>query len=155
MARRQAGLPAGKVYGVDLCGAAAGCASVIVVLRFMDAPSGAIFAGAIAALAAVFFARAAGSRLQWAGLSVAGLTLLTLANAAASPPPLRPTLIKGKQEDAASLAYSRWNTYSRVTMTRPRTVTPFFWSASPRIPEASLRPVSMRRRRPTRSRPRR
>jgi hypothetical protein len=143
LALTQAGLPAGKVYGIDLCGAAAGCASVIIVLRFMDAPSGAIFAGAVAALAAVFFAYAAGSRLHWAGLAVAGLTLLTLANAASSPPPLRPTLIKGKHEDAGTLAYARWNTYSRVTMTRPRTVTPFFWSVSPRIPEASLQPVNM------------
>ncbi len=47
--------PVGQVYGVDLLGAALGCASVIGLLNLLDGPTAVIVAGAIAAFSALAF----------------------------------------------------------------------------------------------------
>ena len=50
--------PVPLVYGVDLIGAATGCLVVLAVLTFVDSVSALFFVGALAALAAIFFASA-------------------------------------------------------------------------------------------------
>ena len=74
LALTRSGLPTGIVYGVDLVGAALGCALVVPVLRVIDAPSAAILSAAVAALAAVCFASAEGLRTRPAWLTAAALT---------------------------------------------------------------------------------
>src|SRR3954468_2056501 len=64
LALTRAGLPASRAYGIDLLGAASGCALVIPVLARLDAPSAALLAAALAALAAALFAGAAGGKLR-------------------------------------------------------------------------------------------
>ena len=54
LALTRAGLPASRAYGIDLIGAARGCALVIPVLALLDAPSAALLAAALAAAAALF-----------------------------------------------------------------------------------------------------
>src|SRR3954470_19771315 len=54
--------PVSLVYGVDLLGAALGCAAVVGILEVLDGPTAILFAGLIAAAAALAFARAATSR---------------------------------------------------------------------------------------------
>jgi hypothetical protein len=49
--------PIGRVYGVDLLGAALGCLGVIAILNYTDGPSAILWVGAIGAAAAIFFAR--------------------------------------------------------------------------------------------------
>ena len=50
--------PVGKVYGVDLIGAAAGCLGVLAILNLTTGPSAVLWVGALIALAALVFARA-------------------------------------------------------------------------------------------------
>jgi hypothetical protein len=51
--------PVAQVYGVDLLGAALGCAAVVILLNVLDGPSTTVFAGALAAASAACFAAAA------------------------------------------------------------------------------------------------
>jgi spermidine synthase len=140
----RAGLPAGRAYGIDLLGAACGCALVIPVLALLDAPSAALLAAALAALAAALFAGAAGSKLRapiWVGLGLLGLTLL---NASQPFPPLRPAWVKGTHEDVSYFDSMRWNSYSRVTIEKEVTAPPFFWAMGENVPETLLAPRAQR-----------
>src|SRR5262245_11180594 len=49
--------PVGRVYGVDLLGAAVGCLGVIVLLNVCNGPSAVLWTAVIAALGAWFFSR--------------------------------------------------------------------------------------------------
>jgi len=49
--------PVGRVYGVDLVGAAVGCFGVLFLLNASDGPSAVLWTGVIAALGAVLFSR--------------------------------------------------------------------------------------------------
>src|SRR6185503_9150240 len=103
LALTRANLPASTAYGVDLVGAALGCALVIPLLDRFDAASAALLACSLAGLAAACFglARGSGGRGQFlggAGLA-ALLVVLGLGNAGAEPPPLRPAWVKTKLED--------------------------------------------------------
>ncbi|MET0342744.1 MAG: hypothetical protein ABW252_17185 [Polyangiales bacterium] len=144
LALTRAGLPAGRAYGIDLLGAASGCALVIPVLALLDAPSAALVAAALAALAAALFAGAAGSKLRGPILIALGLLGLTLANVSAPFPPLRPLWVKGDPEDVSKFDSMRWNSYSRVTIEKPVTRPPFFWGVGTKIPDAMLAPVTQR-----------
>src|SRR6516225_6960010 len=77
--------PVNQVYGVDMLGAALGCASVVLVLNLLDGPSAMIFSGAVAALAAACFAASgtglAGPRKR-AVWTTGVLAVLTLFNTA-------------------------------------------------------------------------
>ena len=144
LALTRAGLPAGRAYGIDLLGAASGCALVIPVLALLDAPSAALLAAALAALAAALFARAAGGKLRalvWVGLGLLGLTLV---NASQPFPPLRPAWVKGMHEDVAYFDSIRWNSYSRVSIEKEVTGPPFFWAPGVKTPATLLAPIAQR-----------
>ena len=49
--------PVGRVYGVDLVGAAVGCFGVLFLLNLSDGPSAVLWTSAIAALGALLFSR--------------------------------------------------------------------------------------------------
>jgi len=144
LALTRSGLPAGRAYGIDLLGAASGCALVIPVLAWLDAPSAALLAAALAALAAALFAGAAGGKLRapvWVGLGLIGLTLL---NASQPFPPLRPAWVKGRHEDVAYFDSIRWNSYSRVGIEKMVTGPPAFWAAGENTPKTVLAPLAQR-----------
>ena len=144
LALTRAGLPAGRAYGIDLLGAASGCALVIPVLAVLDAPSAALLAAALAALAAALFARAAGGKLRalvWVGLGLLGLTLV---NASQPFPPLRPAWVKGMHEDVSYFDSIRWNSYSRVSIEKEVTGPPFFWAPGVKTPATVLTPIAQR-----------
>jgi hypothetical protein len=142
LALTRSGLPTGLVYGVDLIGAAAGCALVVPLLRVIDAPSAAIFAGAIAAVAAVSFASAEGVRTRPAWLTTGGLLLLVLLNASHVPGFIRPAWVKGLREDVSIFAFYKWNTYSRVTVRNTIEGPPLFWARGRNTPAAVLTPIT-------------
>jgi hypothetical protein len=144
LALTRAGLPAGPAYGIDLLGAASGCALVIPVLALLDAPSAALLAAAFAALSAALFARAAGEKLRAPVAVGLGLLGLTLVNASQPFPPLRPAWVKGMHEDVAHFDSMRWNSHSRVTIEKAVTRPPFFWAVGERVPETVLAPLDQR-----------
>ncbi|PYT33196.1 MAG: hypothetical protein DMF52_16075 [Acidobacteria bacterium] len=58
-------LSVGRVYGVDLAGAALGCLGVIGFLDIVDAPSAILLTGAVAAAAAALFAGSGRGHGNW------------------------------------------------------------------------------------------
>ena len=144
LALTRSGLPANWVYGVDLVGAASGCAAIIFVLNVVDAPSAAIFAAAIAAASAGLFAWAGGLSLLRPSLATAALLLFATCNAYVHPSPFRPLWVKGVQERPEWLAGLAWNTYSRVTIDHEVINPPMFWAKGQKTPDEVLKPIAQR-----------
>jgi spermidine synthase len=148
LALTRAGLPASIAYGVDLVGAALGCALVIPLLDAFDAPSAALIAASLGAVGAACFGLARGvpGRGQVAGSSIlaAVLIALGLANASAEPPPLRPAWVKAKPEDPEIYSWIGWNTYSRVSVTKTEITPPYMWAGSRLMPPELGAPTKQR-----------
>ena len=138
-----AGLPPGKAYGVDLLGAATGCALVIPALALLDAPSAALIAAAVGALAAGCFARAAGGKVRTPLLVALGCIGIALTNASARVPPLRPAWVKGEREQPNNFLSIHWNSHSRVTV-EPLEGAPVLWGVGENTPLEVLAPIEQR-----------
>lgn len=145
----RAGLPPGRVYGVDLVGAATGCGVVIPLLDWLDAPSAVLVAAALAALAAFAFAAArtdpeARRHRRMAGGLAVVLVVLGVVNATAERPWLRAHTVKGKAESPSQFLYEGWNTYSRVTVDQTLVFPPVLWAAGRLSPLELFTPLPQR-----------
>lgn len=153
LALTRAGLPEGRVYGVDLIGAAFGCAAVVPLLAWVDAPSAVFVAAAVAALSGWAFARGADlpARTGHVALVVAALLSISAAvNVTGAGSLLRPNAllgpkwIKGLAEWPERYSYVGWNTYSRVTVDQEIVMPPTFWAAGRSVPPEMLQPIPQR-----------
>ncbi|PRP93098.1 hypothetical protein ENSA5_45410 [Enhygromyxa salina] len=148
LALTRAGLPASIAYGVDLCGAALGCALVIPLLDALDAASAALVAAAVGAVGALCFGLArgpAGRRQLGSGVALSvALVGLGLSNASAEFPPLRPAWVKAAPEDPEGFEYVGWNTYSRVSVDKTIEVPPHMWAGSRLMPLELREPTPQR-----------
>jgi spermidine synthase len=142
--------PTGQVYGVDLLGAALGCVAVLVLLNIMDAPSAVIVAGAISGLSSLAFAASASaedrqrlkSKPWWRQPAAVVITLLALALFnALSPIGFSPIMSKDMLDFSGRFGrFEKWNTYSRIRVTRPRTMPVVLWGASSKLPPGTSVP---------------
>ena len=145
--------PIGRVYGVDLLGAASGCLGVLLLLNATDGPSGVIWVGAIAAAAAMLFAGSGiGAEPQKKprlhGLLSRRTTILGLLVLAAffnglTSYGLQPLVSKGRFEGGSSYIFREWNTFSRVVVTPTYLSWPEMWGPSPRVAEVAV-PIEQR-----------
>jgi hypothetical protein len=139
--------PIGKVYGADLIGAAAGCIGVLVLLNVTSGPSAVLWVGALTGLAALGFASglsnlhespSLGSKLlRYRQSIVTGCLLFAIANTLTTYG-VRPTIIKDHLEAPNDLAYDRWNSFSRITVSQNETVPPMMFGASPHLPRLTI-----------------
>ena len=131
--------PVGRVYGVDLVGAALGCLGVLALLNRTDGPTAVLWVSVMAALAAYLFTRSRiGTRpgrsrpCMWMQ-SRAHLVLLVLIGAiignTLSPYRLRPLVVKGQWE--APALFEAWNSFSRVAVFANPSSSPHMWGPSP------------------------
>jgi spermidine synthase len=131
--------PVGRVYGVDLAGAALGCLGALLLLNRTDGPTAVLWVSVMLALAAYLFTRARiGTRAgryrpcMWL-LSRSHLVLLVLLGGlignALSPYRLRPLFVKGQWE--APALFEAWNSFSRVAVFRHPSSAPHMWGPSP------------------------
>jgi hypothetical protein len=135
--------PVSQVYGVDLLGAALGCAAVVLLLNVLDGPTTLLVTGAIVGLAACCFAASAsgGERQQlktraWWQRPVpvtSALLALSLLNSTSSLG-LRPMIVKDSVERSGLNRIERWNSYSRIIAYQPQTAQPYLWGPSPTMP---------------------
>lgn len=131
--------PVSKTYGIDLIGAAAGCLCVLLLMRFMDAPSAILFLVLLAFTASICFARATkkpnkGSRFGTAVFITAAISLII--NLSMERPFIYPFWVKSHFITQDALSHDQWNTISRVTVTNEiQDTAPFLWGASPMLPE--------------------
>ncbi len=140
--------PIGQVYGADLIGAAIGCVGVLAFLNVTSGPSAVLWVGALIGFAALGFAGSGlgalpgspslGSKLFLYRRSIViGCLLLAAANTL-TPYGVRPTIIKDHLEGPADLAYDRWNSFSRITVSQNQTAPPAMFGASPRLPPSTI-----------------
>ncbi len=134
--------PVGRVYGVDLAGAALGCLGVLAVLNMTDAPSAVLWISATAAAAALLFVRSGIGRApksppplaflpRRCGLVTLALVLIAAGNGL-SEHRLRPLFVKGVSELGNNRPiFDRWNSYSRVTVTDDGVTAPKMWGPAP------------------------
>ncbi|MDH3741136.1 MAG: hypothetical protein OER56_06005 [Hyphomicrobiales bacterium] len=143
--------PIGKVYGVDLIGAAIGCFGVLLLLNLTDGPSAVLWTSVAAAIGAVFFAKSHDSKAllpneengiskhsRWLWLLilliVAGLNSLDDRRRG-----LYPVFAKGQSQLSGLPWFETWNSYSRVTATRPFQRAPFLWGPSETLDLSKLK----------------
>jgi spermidine synthase len=140
--------PVGRVYGIDLIGAAMGCLSALALLNLTDAPSAVLWVSVLGMVASMCVARAhVGSaplqKLLLAGFLARHRALLVLFLVAAiansmTDRGLRPIFVKGKLESVGKMERSateqlllqRWNSFSRVAVFDLGVGWPKMWGAS-------------------------
>lgn len=141
--------PASLVYGVDLLGAALGCAAVIGILNVFDGPSAALFAGLIASLAAQAFACGATmpeqailqQRGRWRRpLPVAFLLAVSIPLNMSIPFGFKPVIVKDSFESGFRTRFERWNSYSRIVAYPPVTseLRRCLWGPSPLLDKTQV-----------------
>jgi hypothetical protein len=140
--------PIGRVYGVDLVGAAAGCLGVLALLNVTSGPGAMLWVSVLIALAALSFAGSGlgsipepssfGARLvQRRWVILASLAALAFANELTIYG-ARPHTVKDRFEHPETLSYDRWNSFSRITVAPSYQGPAAMWAASPRMPERTI-----------------
>lgn len=149
--------PIGRVYGVDLAGAAAGCLGVLALLNLTDAPSAILWVSAMTMAAAVLFANtgigakpavapAMAAPLRRHYLSILVLACFALGNSILpQQSKLKPIFVKGKIEMIDGLQlFEEWNSFSRIGVFRDESEEPQMWGPSPRFRPEDW-PISQRK----------
>ncbi len=138
--------PIGRVYGIDLAGAAVGCLGVLWLLNFTDGPSSVLWVAAIAALGALVFpgnaaATPDGRRLPLARVFGKHTAVFIVLAAGAFANGLgdfglQPLVVKDEAETADKYFYKEWNSFSRIAVAPPMTLRmPYLWAPSPLLQE--------------------
>jgi predicted membrane-bound spermidine synthase len=121
------------LYASDLIGASLGCLLVLGGLEIFDAPSLVILCAAIGMLAALIFARGNAifkpRRLSWVILAI--LLIIAAVNSTTSYG-IRPYVVKGLLQDPSDYFLEKWNSFSRVIVSKKTEGEPQFWGISPR-----------------------
>ncbi len=131
--------PVGRVYGVDLAGAAAGCLAALALIGVTDGPSVVLWAAAMGAAASYAFARWArdtqplrplpsGWLIERRRLILAVTCLAALGNGLTDRG-LVPQYVKGHFEGGPPL-FRKWNSFSRVVMSDTYVDVPQMWGPS-------------------------
>ena len=136
--------PIGRVYAVDLVGAAVGCLGVLLLLNSTDGPSAILWVATMAALGAFFFSRSAIGRPPVTIPSIDRIlgqripifvVLLTCSIVnGLSDYGLQPLIAKGRFEGGDSHIFREWNSFSRIAVYPQWTGKPTMWGPSPNFP---------------------
>ena len=129
-------LPIGKLYAVDLIGAALGCLFVLGGLEIFSGPTLVLLCSFIGALAAFVFALGSKTfpfRRTLGGVTLV-LALLVIANSLTSRG-IYQIATKGNVVSAEQVLIERWNSHSRVLVYKPSEGGGHYWGPSPKMPE--------------------
>jgi hypothetical protein len=136
--------PIGRVYAVDLAGAACGCLGVLLVLDLTDGPSAILWVSALTALGAVAFAKSGIGGEPAAKLPFAkellrvrtifvGLAIIAAVNSMTQRG-FEPLAAKGKLETTENAPlYTKWNTFARISLVDKGIVPAKMWGPSPKF----------------------
>ncbi len=135
--------PVGRVYGVDLIGAALGCFGVLLLLNLFDGPSAVLWISVLALLGAMLFAGSGiGSvpetrtklmiNLERKSIWFVLLIVLAALNSTNSERKgLYPVMAKGKVEIGTLPWFESWNSFSRVVANEIVIQPAHIWGPSP------------------------
>jgi hypothetical protein len=131
--------PIGKVYFVDLLGAAVGCVGAVAILSIIDAPSAMLAIGALLFLASAAFSAHARQIGHVRQLVFYALVMVEFTGFNASTlHGLQPIWSKGRVDTRENIAAEAWNAISRVRIYRPVRAVPEMWGPSPRMPPVTF-----------------
>jgi hypothetical protein len=119
-------IPVGRAYAADLLGAALGGLLVIPLFAWSNLTTAVFACGAIAALAALCFARQTKQGVVLCAGLVLALVALSVGNARAQTP-LGVWYVKDRYVPASDYSLERWNVHSRVVLPRQEMEKPFYW----------------------------
>ena len=135
----RSGLPVGRVYAVDLAGAALGAPLCPFLLEGLGGGSGILFAGVLAALGSVCFAHAAGDpKGVRRALVLAAASAVLVGVNAGSAHGLVPLWVKGRPETRDEIEVERWNSHSRVMVTRAVELPAALWGKGDRCMQRTV-----------------
>lgn len=122
--------PLGRIYAVDLAGAAVGAIAMPLLLRFLDAGAAILLLGVIAGAASLLFGRAAGQSVPRgpALRVITACACLVIFNTTVDAA-LVPLWVKGKPEDRSLVAHEQWNSHARVQVSRTVNVPGSLWGS--------------------------
>jgi len=133
--------PVGRVYFVDLLGAASGCFGAVGLLKLLDAPSAIFAISGLTFLAAAACSNYAGQThaRKWSLFAVAmfiiaGLNARTLYG-------IQPIWSKGEIDKRTGILTEAWNAISRVRVYQPDVGRPMMWGASSNMPDTSVESI--------------
>lgn len=128
-------LPIGRLYAVDLLGAALGCLFVLAGLEVFSAPSIVLICAIIGAISAFVFAYGSATfahrRLLFA-LCIVLAVIVTVTTTTSVG--LYQVTTKGKVVPVDWMLLERWNSFSRVVVFNGGIGTPLYWGPSPTLP---------------------
>ncbi len=132
-------LPIGKLYAIDLLGAALGCLFVLAGLEVFSAPSIVLLCAIIGAFSALVFAYGSETfshRRLLLALSVVLAGIVTVTSTTSFG--LYQLTTKGKVVPADWMLLERWNSFSRVVVFHGGWGTPLYWGPSPTLPNEQV-----------------
>ena len=133
----------GRVYGVDLLGAAMGCLGALLLLNLTDGPSAVLWVATLVTGGALFFSASEIGTLPEPTPSLHSwlqnrywIFFFLLTCALINPHiehGLQPIAVKGKFEFPSSHLFSQWNPFSRVVVGQLKRGIPQMWGPSPKL----------------------
>jgi len=132
-------VPIGKLYAADLLGAALGCLFVLGGLEIFSAPTLILLCALIGAIAAFVFAYKSPSFAyrRMLGLACAALVILVILNTTTSSG-IHQLASKGNISSVDQVELERWNSFSRITVSKAVELPPQLWGPSPTRPTAKV-----------------
>ncbi len=131
-------LPVGRVYAVDLIGAALGAPIVPLLLTEFDAGSAMMLVGACAAIGSAMFAKSGAVPMRGPLVAAAVLAAMAVVNGRSNHG-LVPLWVKGMPEVRDNVAVEMWNSHSRVQVLKPATVPAMMWGVGTRCAPPMVR----------------
>lgn len=143
--------PVGRVYGVDLAGAAIGCLGVLFLLNATNGPSAVLWSAVFAMVGSILFsmsgpqtapaapprfARLLQRRYIWLVLMVAVAAINSIDR---SHRGLYPVFAKNELQLVDLPWHETWNSFSRVTASKPEYGAPQMWGPSPAFDASAWR----------------
>jgi spermidine synthase len=119
-------LPVNRLYAADLIVAAMGCVLVLIGLSLLDAPSFALVCSFIAVLGSLLLAKRGTHVVTYMLLVVIALGV-GIGNSHTRL--ISPQFIKGAPVDMDIIETDRWNSFSRISISKEMTFYPMLWGA--------------------------
>ena len=129
-----AAAPIGRLYAVDLLGAAAGCLLVLLGLSLVDTPSLILFSASVGGLAAYALLSGGARAMRRAYLAVSVTIGILAALNSITVNGIRPAVVKESVVDPAATLLDRWNSLSQVVVRKLSVEEPQYWGPSPKAP---------------------
>lgn len=129
----------GRVYFVDLAGAALGCLGAVGLLRLIDAPSAIFAISALLFLSAAAYAAYAKQPRSRRNCQMAAVALVLVAGLnSTTAHGIQPIWAKGKIDSRTDIFAEVWNPISKVRIGKTGLRPPLMWGPSPRLPDFEI-----------------